>query len=70
MIRKISIGADYKTAMHYIVGQDILGGKYKIDTIIENEKGYYIYIKKKGEVAVWKHFNTSYPVAVEFDLNY
>lgn len=26
-IRKISIGADYKSgAMHYIVGQDVLGG--------------------------------------------
>ena len=29
-IRKISIGPDYKSgAMHYLVGQDILGGSHK-----------------------------------------
>ena len=33
-IRKISIGPDYKSsAMHYIVGQEILGSKYKIHLI-------------------------------------
>ena len=33
-IRKISIGQDYKSsAMHYIVGQEILGGKYVIHLI-------------------------------------
>ena len=33
-IRKISIGADYKSgAMHYITGQDVLGGKYQIHLI-------------------------------------
>ena len=33
-IRKISIGADYKgSAMHYIVGQEVLGSKYTIHLI-------------------------------------
>ena len=33
-IRKISIGPDYKgSAMHYIVGQEILGSKYTIHLI-------------------------------------
>ena len=33
-IRKISIGSDYKSgAMHYIVGQDVLGGSHKIHLI-------------------------------------
>ena len=33
-IRKLSIGADYKSgAMHYIVGQDVLGGSHKIHLI-------------------------------------
>ena len=30
VIRKISIGSDYKSsAMHYIVGQEILGGTHQ-----------------------------------------
>jgi hypothetical protein len=33
-IRKISIGPNYKSdAMHYIVGQEVLGGKYFIHLI-------------------------------------
>ena len=33
-IRKISIGPNYKSdAMHYIVGQHVLGGKYFIHLI-------------------------------------
>ena len=33
-IRKISIGADYKSsAMHYIAGQEVLGGTYRIHLI-------------------------------------
>ena len=38
-IRKISIGADYKSgAMHYIVGQDVLGGSYVIH-LIQHDSG-------------------------------
>ena len=34
-IRKISIGADYKSgSMHYIVGQDVLGGNLKTQTFL------------------------------------
>ena len=33
-IRKISVGPDYKSgAMHYIIGQDVIGGKYSIHHI-------------------------------------
>ena len=33
-IRKISIGADYKSsAMHYIINQEVLGGNYHIHLI-------------------------------------
>jgi len=58
-IRKISIGADYKSgAMHYIVGQDVLGGNYGIHLIqhdLEN-KSYKIWIMKNEEVLLWKEF--------------
>ena len=52
-IRKISIGADYKSsAMHYIVGQEILGGNYTI-FLIEydvDQESYFIFIKNWNPV--------------------
>ena len=39
LIRKISIGADYKNeAMHYSVGQEVYGG-HKISDILEEDGG-------------------------------
>ena len=46
LIRKISIGKDYKNeAMHYAVGQEVYGGHTICDIIEEKEK-YSVYIKK------------------------
>ena len=46
LIRKISIGRDYKNdAMHYSIGQEVFGG-HTIHEIIEEESEYKIYIKK------------------------
>ena len=72
IIRKISIGSDYKNdAMHYAVGQEVYGG-HKICDIIgeEGEGDYLIYIQKGDEVLPWKKFNTNMAIAVEYDLNY
>ena len=45
LIRKISIGKDYKNeAMHYAVGQEVYGGHTICDIIEENK---YIGIKNK-----------------------
>ena len=42
LIRKISIGKDYKNdSMHYAVGQEVYGG-HKIDSIVEEENLYSI----------------------------
>lgn len=72
-IRKISIGADYKSsAMHYIVGQEILGGNYTI-FLIEydvDQESYFIFIKKKDEIIPWKSFNKNVPICVEFNINF
>ena len=38
MIRKVSIGSDYKAAMHYVLGQSVLGGNYTIHLIQVEEK--------------------------------
>ena len=72
-IRKISIGTDYKSgSMHYIVGQEILGGNYTI-FLIEydvDQESYIIFIKKKDEIIPWKSFNKNVPVCVEFNINF
>ena len=72
LIRKISIGTDYKNeAMHYAVGQEVYGGHIISDIIDSEEKGeYFIYIKKNNEILPWKKFNSQMAVAVEYDLQY
>ena len=71
LIRKISVGKDYKNdAMHYAVGQEVYGG-HTICDILEPEQGeYMIYITKNNEVLPWKKFNHNMAIAVEFDLEY
>jgi hypothetical protein len=64
VIRKISIGSDYKNdAMHYSVGQEVYGG-HVISYIIN------IHIKKNNEVLPWKKFNSNMAISVEYDLEY
>jgi len=70
LIRKISIGKDYKIdAMHYSVGQEVYGG-HCIYNIIEEEEKYSIYIEKNKEVILWKDFNKNMGIAVEYNLDY
>ena len=54
LIRKISIGKDYKNeAMHYSVGQEVYGGHTICDIIEEDEK-FSIYIKKSKRFCLGK----------------
>ena len=70
LIRKISIGKDYKNeAMHYSVGQEVYGG-HTICDIIEEDTKYSIYIKKNRQVLPWKDFNKNMAVSVEYNLEY
>ena len=72
VIRKISIGSDYKTdSMHYSVGQSVYGG-HIISHIIAEQKdnSYNIFIKKNDEVLPWKKFNSNMAISVEYDLEY
>jgi len=72
IIRKISIGADYKNeAMHYSVGQQVYGGHiiYSI-SLSTADNSYNIYIKKGDEVMPWKKFNSHMAISVEYDLEY
>tara|TARA_R110000803_G_scaffold95241_5_gene163062 strand:- start:1470 stop:1688 length:219 start_codon:yes stop_codon:yes gene_type:complete len=70
-IRKISIGADYKSgAMHYIVGQNVLGGSYMILHILYESDSYKIWIIKEGEVLLWKEFRSTLPISLEYNINF
>lgn len=70
VIRKISIGKDYKNdAMHYSVGQEVYGG-HTIVHIVEEDDKYSIYIQKGDNVMPWKDFNKNMAISVEYDLRY
>ena len=70
LVRKISIGRDYKNdAMHYAVGKEVYGG-HTICDIVEGDDKFSIYIKKKNEVLPWKDFNKNMAIAVEYNLEY
>ena len=70
LIRKISIGKDYKIeAMHYSVEQEVYGG-HIIDCIVEEDDKYSIFIKKGDEILPWKDFNKNMAIAVEYNLEY
>ena len=70
LIRKISIGKDYKSeSMHYSVCQEVYGG-HRICDIVEEEEGYDIFIKKNNDVIIWKNFNKNMAISVEYNLEY
>ncbi len=70
LIRKISVGKDYKNdAMHYSVGQEVYGG-HTICDIIDNEDKYSVFIKKDNDVLPWKDFNKNMAISVEYNLEY
>lgn len=73
-IRKISVGPDYKNgAMHYIVGQKVLGDTNEIHLIKHDDatNSILIYIvNEKKEVILWKQFNSTIPISIEFNINF
>ena len=72
IIRKTSIGSDYKNeAMHYAVGQQVYGGHTISDILFQDkDDSYNIYIKKHDEILPWKKFNSNMAISVEYDLEY
>ena len=70
IIRKITIGKDYKNdSMHYAVNQEVYGG-HKICDIIEEEDKYSIYIRKEDIVIPLKDFNKNMAISIEYNLEY
>ena len=72
VVRKISIGSDYKNeAMHYSLGQTVYGGHELCDILFDiDDNSYNIFIKKNDEVLPWKKFNSNMAISVEYDLEY
>jgi len=72
-IRKISIGPDYKSsAMHYLVGQEVLGGRYFIHLIqfTQDINSIKVWIQRDDEVLLWKEFTPNMPIAIEYNINF
>ena len=68
IIRKISIGPDYKDAMHYQVGQKVVKGSAEITHIIKDSADVInLYVNVDGETHLWKSF-VKMPVSIEFDI--
>ena len=66
LIRKITVGKDYKeNAMHYAVGQEVYGG-HTISDIVEEKDKYSIYIRKEKDVLPWKDFNKNMAISIEY----
>jgi DNA/RNA endonuclease YhcR with UshA esterase domain len=74
VIRKISIGADYKnSAMHYVMDQPVLGGTHKIHNIRINDTDGTIRIwimSESKEVILWKSFSANMPYSIEYNIDF
>jgi hypothetical protein len=73
LIRKVSIGPDYKDAMHYQLEQRVGRNKeFEIVQIkIENDKDISILIQNdKKETYEWKSFRATMPISIEYDLEF
>ncbi len=69
LVRKLSIGQDYKNAMHYTVGQEVYGGHCIVD-IEEQKDKFVIFIEKNNEIKEWKTFNKNMGISVENNIDF
>lgn len=69
-IRKISVGSNYKDAMHYVVDQEVMGGKWKIHAVSQEDDGFHLWIQKNKEIKKWKFFNLNTPITIEYNVNF
>lgn len=68
IIRKITIGADYKSGMHYFVEQKV-SSNHIIHAITEDEDCFTIWVENSDkELLKWKKINKPYSVVVEYNL--
>lgn len=72
ILRKVSVGPDYKSdAMHYVLGQDVLRGEYKIGLMLLKDDGSIdVWIKNSSGLVLWKTFNSNMPISIEYDIDF
>lgn len=69
-IRKISVGSNYKDAMHYMIDQQVMNGDWTIHAVTQDKEGYHVWIQKQDEIKKWKQFNVNMPITIEFNVNF
>lgn len=70
-IRKIAVGAEYKTAMHYVVGQSVINGEFTINLIEDKKTEVKIWIENKtNEIFLWKSYNKVMPMSIEYKIDF
>jgi hypothetical protein len=71
IIRKISLGTDYRESMHYLNGQSVLQNNYTIHLIRQDDLGNVeIFIEKDNEVILWKKINHCVPFVIEYSIDF
>jgi hypothetical protein len=72
IIRKVSIGSDYKNAMNYMHGQSVLQGNYVIHLIKQDvsSNDIEIFIERDNEVVLWKKINGNMPFIIEYNIDF
>lgn len=72
IIRKVSIGSDYKNAMNYMHGQSVLQGNYVIHLIKQDVSSddIEIFIERDNEVVLWKKINGNMPFIIEYNIDF
>lgn len=69
IIRKISVGPDFKNSMNYSVGQRVISDDFSVSEILKDDTGITIWVQNKNsEKMAWKHINMNMPVVIENDL--
>lgn len=71
IIRKVTIGPDYKVGMNFVIGGPIGGGNtiHNIRKIADGSIEIHA-INDNGEVRLWKTFSPMVPIHIEFDLSF
>ena len=71
LIRKISVGPDYKEAMHFSIGQPAIRKTHTIMSINKvDNNSYDIWITNDSEETyIWKSIE-GLPVVIEYNIEY
>ena len=71
IIGKISVGNDYKSAIHYLKGQPVMKDSATIHEILQRPHGIEVWVLNQNkEVYLWKMFTPTIPISIEYNLNF